>query len=154
MDEILRQVGQLLISAIPTIIGLLIVWTGYRFIVHGKLQQVLEQRHALTEGAMNRAQQEIAAAEARTAEDEQRVREARAQIYVSQQAYRQRIMEQRNAALAEARKQAGEMVKSARAALEKDVLAAKAALEQQANMLADKVIETVLRPASAGEVAR
>ena len=154
MDEILRQVGQLLISAIPTIIGLLIVWTGYRFIVHGKLQQVLEQRHALTEGAMKRAQQEIAAAEARTAEYEERVREARAQIYLSQQAYRQRIMGQRNAALAEARKQAGEMVKSARAALEKDVLAAKAALEQQANMLADKVIETVLRPASAGEVTR
>jgi F-type H+-transporting ATPase subunit b len=154
MDEILRQVGQLLISAIPTIIGLLIVWTGYRFIVHGKLQQVLEQRHALTEGAMQRAQQEIAAAEARTADYEQRVREARAQIYVSQQAYRQRIMEQRNAALAEARKQAGEMVKNARAALEKDVLAAKATLEQQANILADKVIETVLRPASAGEVAR
>ena len=154
MDEILRQIGQLLISAIPTIIGLLIVWTGYRFIVHGKLQQVLEQRHALTEGAIQRAQQEIAAAEARTAEYEGRVREARAQIYVSQQARRQRIMEQRNAALAEARKQAGEMVKSARAALEKDVLAAKATLEQQANLLADKVIETVLRPAAAGEAAQ
>src|SRR5260221_11468924 len=126
MDEILRQVGQLLISAIPTIIGLLIVWTGYRFIVHGKLQQVLEQRHALTEGAMKRAQQEIAAAEARTAEYEQRVREARAQIYLSQQAYRQRIMEQRNAALAEARKQAGGMVKTARAALENEVLARRA----------------------------
>jgi F-type H+-transporting ATPase subunit b len=154
MDEILGQIGQLLISAIPTIIGLLIVWTGYRFIVHGKLQQVLEQRHALTEGAIQRAQQEIAATEARTAEYEGRVREARAQIYTSQQARRQRIMEQRNAALAEARKQAGEMVKNARAALEKDVLAAKAALEQQANLLADKVIETVLRPAAAGEAAR
>ena len=148
MDEILRQVGQLLISAIPTALGLLVVWAGYRFIVHGKLQQVLEQRHALTEGAIERAQQEIAAAEARTAEYEQRVREARAQIYQQQQAYRQQVLEQRNAALAQARKQAGEMVKSARAALEKDVLAAKAALEQQANMLADKVIETVLRPAS------
>jgi F-type H+-transporting ATPase subunit b len=154
MDEILRQVGQLLITAIPTIIGLLIVWTGYRFIVHGKLQRVLEQRHAMTEGAIQRAQQEIATAEARTAEYEQRVREARAQIYLSQQAYRQRIMEQRNSALAEARRQAVEMVKNARAALEQDVLAAKATLEQQAILLADKVIETVLRPASAGEVAR
>jgi F-type H+-transporting ATPase subunit b len=149
MDEILRQVGQLLISAIPTALGLLVVWAGYRFIVHGKLEQVLEQRHALTEGAIQRAQQEIAGAEARTAEYEQKVREARAQIYQQQQAYRQRILEQRNAALAEARKNAGEMVKQARAALENDVLAAKASLEQQAHVLADQVIETVLRPAAA-----
>ncbi len=149
MDAILRQIGELLISAIPTIIGLLIVWTGYRFIVHGKLQQVLEQRHALTEGAIERAQQEIAAAEARTAEYEQRVREARTQIYKAQQASRQRTMDERNAALAEARKQAGETVKKARGVLEKDVLDAKAVLEQQANVLADRVIETVLKPASA-----
>lgn len=149
MDEILRQVGELLISAIPTMLGLLVVWAGYRFIVHGKLEAVLEQRHALTEGAIQRAQQEIAAAEARTAEYEQRLRDARAQIYQTQQANRQRMVEQRNTALAEARKHAGEMVRSARASLEKDVLAAKATLEQQAGVLADQVIESVLRPAAA-----
>jgi F-type H+-transporting ATPase subunit b len=150
MDAILRQVGELLISSIPTIISLLIVWTGYRFIVHGRLQQVLEQRHALTEGAMERAQQEIAAAEQRTAEYEQRVREARAQIYKVQQANRQRILDERNRALAEARRNAGEMVKKARAILEADMLSAKEVLQQQANALADKVIEKVLEPAAAG----
>src|SRR5215475_1674165 len=145
METVLRQVGQLLISSIPTIICLLVVWVAYRYIVHGKLAQVLEQRHALTEGAIQRARQEIVQAEERTTEYENRLRDARAQIYQVQQANRQRMVDQRNAALAEARKQAGEMVKSARAALEKDVLAAKAALEQQAGVLADKVIESVLR---------
>jgi F-type H+-transporting ATPase subunit b len=150
MDAILRQIGELLVNSIPTIISMLVVWIGYRFIVHGKLKQVLEQRHALTEGAVERAQQEIAAAEARTAEYEQRVREARVQIYQQQQAFRQRVLDQRSSALAEARRQAGEMVKSAREALEKDMLAAKAALEQQANALADKVIERVLASALGG----
>lgn len=150
MDIILRQVGELLIASIPSIFCLLAVWAGYRFIVHGKLHQVLEQRHALTDGAMKRARQEIVDAEARTAEYEQRLRDARAQIYQTQQANRQRVMEQRNAALAEARKQAGETVKAARAALEKDVLGAKAVLEQQVGVLADKVIESVLRPAAGG----
>jgi F-type H+-transporting ATPase subunit b len=149
MDAILRQIGELLISSIPTIISLLIVWVGYRFIVHGKLQQVLEQRHALTEGAMERAHQEIATAETRTAEYEQRVREARAQIYKGQQANRQRIMDERNAALAEARKQAGAMVKAARTDLASTVASSKVALREQADALADMVIETVLRPASA-----
>jgi F-type H+-transporting ATPase subunit b len=149
MDAILRQIGELLINSIPTIISVLIVWTAYRFIVHGKLNQVLAHRHALTEGAIERAQQEIAVAEKRTAEYEDRVREARSRIYKKQQAYRQRIMDERNAALAEARKNAGEMVKKARTVMETDTLAAKAALEQQAIVLADQIIVTVLRPATA-----
>jgi F-type H+-transporting ATPase subunit b len=149
MDAILRQIGELLISSIPTIISVLILWTAYRFIVHGKLRQVLEQRHALTEGAIERAQQEIAVAEKRTAEYEQRVREARTQIYKSQQANRLRVMEERNAALAESRQRAGEMVKKARAVLEAETADAKGALEQQANVLADQVIATILKPAAA-----
>ena len=149
MDAILRQIGELLINSIPTIISVLILWTAYTFLVHKKLQQVLAQRHALTEGAIERAQQEIAIAEKRTAEYEQRVRDARSQIFKTQQANRQRVMEERNAALAESRKNAGEMVKKAREVLAKDTAGAKAALEQQANVLADQVIATVLKPATA-----
>jgi F-type H+-transporting ATPase subunit b len=150
MDAILRQIGELLISSIPTIISLLIVWTSYRFIVHGRLQQVLEQRHALTQGAVQRAQEEIARAEARTAEYEQKVREARAEIYKTQQANRQRIMDTRNAALAEARKQAGDKVKEARTSVAATVASSKTALREQADALADKIIESVLKPAAAG----
>ncbi|MCU1253823.1 MAG: H+-transporting two-sector ATPase, subunit [Candidatus Angelobacter sp.] len=150
MDAILRQIGELLVNSIPTIISVLILWTAYTFLVHGKLRQVLAQRHALTEGAIERAQQEIAIAEKRTAEYEERVREARSQIYKALQAHLQRVMEERNAALAEARKNAGEMVKKARVVVEADVISAKTALEQQAIVLAEQIIVTVLKPATAG----
>jgi F-type H+-transporting ATPase subunit b len=149
MDAILRQIGELLIKSIPTIISMLILWTAYTLLVHKKLQQVLARRHALTEGAIERAQQEIAIAEKRTAEYEQRVRDARSQIYKAQQANRQRVLDERNAALAESRKNAGDMVKKARVALEEDTVGAKAALEQQANVLADQVIARILKPAAA-----
>jgi F-type H+-transporting ATPase subunit b len=149
MDAILRQIGELLVNSIPTIISVLIVWTAYRFIIHGKLRQVLAERHALTEGAIERAQQEIATAEKRTAEYEQRVRDARSQIYKTQQANRQRVMEERNIALAESRQRAGEMVKKARAVLEAETAGAKGTLEQQASVLADQVIAAVLKPAAA-----
>jgi len=149
MDAILRQIGELLVNSIPTIISVLILWTAYRFIVHGKLRQVLAERHALTEGAIERAQQEIATAEKRTAEYEQRVRDARSQIFKTQQANRQRVMEERNTALAESRQRAGEMVKKARAVLEAETAGAKSTLEQQASVLADQVIATVLKPAAA-----
>jgi F-type H+-transporting ATPase subunit b len=148
MDAILRQIGELLVNSIPTIISVLILWTAYRFIVHGKLRQVLAERHALTEGAIERAQQEIATAEKRTAEYEQRVRDARSQIFKTQQANRQRVMEERNTALAESRQRAGEMVKKARAVLEAETAGAKGTLEQQASVLADQVIAAVLKPAA------
>jgi F-type H+-transporting ATPase subunit b len=149
MEETLRQLGELLLSSIPTIFGLLIVWTAYRLIVYTRLQQVLAERQARTEGAIQEAQAEIAAAEERTAEYERRVREARAQIFVAQEAHARRTMEERTKALAEARKKADAMVKNARAELEKEVFSAKAALQQQAESLATEIIETVLRPALA-----
>ena len=147
MDDTLKQIGELLLASIPTIIALLIVWSAYRLIVHTRLQQVLAERHTRTEGAIEQARAQIAAAEARTAEYEQRVREARAQIYKYLEARRQQILDERNAALAQARKQTEQMIAQARAALEKDAVAAKAVLDQQAATLADQIIATILKPA-------
>ncbi len=149
MGETLNQLGELLLNSIPAIISLVIVWTAYRWIVYGRLQQVLGERQARTEGAIQQAQREIASAEARTAEYERRVGEARAQIYQTQEVRRRRTMEEREAALAQARKLADATVKDARAALAEDTLAAKATLQQQADSLANQIIESVLKPAVA-----
>ena len=138
MDETLKALGQLLLASIPAIFGLLIVWTAYRLIVYTRLQQVLGERRARTEGAIEEAKKEIASAEERTAEYERRVREARAQIYVAQEAQSRRT-----------RKQAEAMVRSARADIEKDVLAAKSTLQQQADSLATVIIDSILKPAAA-----
>ena len=149
MDATLRQLGELLLSSIPTIIFLLIVWASYRLIVHKKLEQILADRHAQTEGAIQRAQAEIASAEARTSEYEQRLREARSMIYKSQEARRRQIMGKRDAALAQARQQADHLIKESRRALEKDVAAARAMLQQQTENLAQRIIDSILRPAVA-----
>jgi len=149
MDQTLRQLGELLLSSIPTVIFFLIIWAAYRLIVYSRLHQVLAERHARTEGAIQQAQAEIASAENRTAEYERSVREARAQIYKAQETRRQQIMAKRSAALEETRKKAEEMIKNARLALEKDVVAAKAGLQQQADVLAGEIIDSILRPAAA-----
>jgi F-type H+-transporting ATPase subunit b len=147
--DIVKQVGELLLSSIPTIICLLVVWGAYRLLVHSKLQQILAERHARTEGAIQQAQAAISEAERRTAEYEQKLRDARAQVYAAQESYRNKIMEQRAAALAQARKQSEEMIKSARAAVEQDMVTAKAGLQKQVEVLADQIIQSILRPAAA-----
>lgn len=147
--EIVKQVGELLLYSIPTMICLLVVWGAYRVLVHGRLQQILAERHARTEGAIQQAQAAISEAERRTAEYEQRLREARAQVYATQESYRNKMMEQRAAALADARKQSDEMIKSARTAIEQDMVAAKAGLQKQVEILADQIIRSILKPALA-----
>lgn len=147
--DILEQLGELLLASVPTIICFLVLWMAYRLIVHKKLEQILAERHSRTEGAIQEAHAEISKAEARTAEYEQRLREARSQIYKTQEERRRHILEKQSAALTQARQQAEEMVKGARADLERDVKEARSALERQADALADQVIASILRPVAA-----
>jgi F-type H+-transporting ATPase subunit b len=147
--DTLAKLGELLLASIPTVILLLIVWAAYRAIVQKKLDAVLAERRSRTEGAIQQAQAEISKAEARTAEYEQRLREARSQIYKNQEARRRHIMDKRSAAVAEAHRQADEMVKRAQAALQSDVEAARAMLQQQADTLATRIIDSILKPLAA-----
>lgn len=144
--DTLKQLGELLLNSIPTILCLLIVWVAYRNIVQRKLQRVLNERHSRTEGAIQEAQSQISKAEARTAEYEQRLREARSQIYQTQEARRRHIMEKRSAALAQARSQAEEMVKRAQADLARDVEEARTGLQRQAESMAQQIIDSILKP--------
>src|SRR5512142_1257137 len=124
MDETLRQLGELLLGSVPTIILFLVAYLSYRYIVHGRLEQVLAERYARTEGAVEKARADIAAAEAKTAEYEQRLREAKMAIFKAQEARRQTALQARAAAIAGAREAAGAQVGEARARLEQEVAAA------------------------------
>ena len=81
MGEILSQLGDLLLRAIPTAFLFALVWFAYRTILDGKLTEVLSERRERTEGAMEKARADIAAADARSAEYERRIREAKAAMY-------------------------------------------------------------------------
>lgn len=150
MDETLRQLGRLLLGSIPTVIFLLLLYWIYTVLVHRPLGRILAERRARTEGAMEKARADIAAAEARTADYEQRLREARVALFRHQEARREQALQARAAAVAAARERAQAQVQTAREAMEKDKLAAEATLQAQSERLATEILQTVLRPA-AGE---
>jgi len=147
MDETLRQVGELLLGSIPTVIFLLLLYGLYTVLVHKPLVRILAERRSRTEGAVEKARADIAAAEARTAECEQRLREARVTVFKSQEAKRQQAMQVRSAAVAEARAKAQGQVEQARASIEKDKQAAQTSLQAESSKLAAEVIQAVLQPA-------
>lgn len=153
MEELLKQVTGLLVGAIPTVVLLLLVFAAYRILVHKPLEAVLAQRHARTAGAIEKARADISAAEARTAEYEQRVREARMAIFKTQEARRQAAQEARAAAMAEARAAAEAQVRQARATLERDAGAARQGLEAESEKLAAEIIRSILKPVQAARAA-
>ena len=150
MDETLRQLGELLLGSVPTVILLALLYALYTIIVHKPLQRVLEERRSKTEGAVEKSRADIAAAEARTAEYEQKLREARAAIFRAQEAKRQAAMQARAKAVAEARNRAQAQVQTAKAAIEEDRIAAEQGLQAEAAALAREIVRRVLEPVGAG----
>jgi F-type H+-transporting ATPase subunit b len=149
MDETLRQLGELLLGAVPTVIVFSLLYVLYTVLVHKPLRQVLEERRGKTEGAIEKSRADIAAAEARTAEYEQRLREARAAIFHVQEARRKAALDTRAAAVTDARQQAQKQVQAAKDGIQKDRDAAQAALQGEVQSLAVEMMRRVLAPAGA-----
>src|SRR5437870_2409509 len=147
MDEILGQLGGLLLGSIPTIIFTVLLYFIYTAVVHKPLVAVLAERRRRTEGAIEKARADIAKAEARTADYEQRLREARMTLFKSQEARRQLALQARAAAVAEARTKAQSQVDQARKAIEQDKVSAQSGLQAESGRLAAEIIRTVLQPA-------
>ena len=150
MDQTLKQLGELLLGSIPTIIFLVLLYFFYRVLVHAPLAKVLAERHSRTDGAIQRARADIAAAEAKTAEYEHKFREATLAVFKAQEGHRQTIVQAREAAVAAARTQAQQQVQAAKAALEQDKAVAQSQLQTEGERLATDVIRRVLQPMSFG----
>jgi F-type H+-transporting ATPase subunit b len=110
---------------------------------------VLEERRGKTEGAIEKSKADIAAADARTSEYEQRLREARAALFRTQEARRQTALQARNYAVNQARTQAQAQVQAAKADIERDRVTAEKGLQAQVEALAREIVRRVLQPVGA-----
>src|SRR5438045_7582758 len=146
MDETLRQIGGLLLGSIPTVICFLLLYGLYTVLVHKPLARVLSERRARTQGAIEKARADVASAEARTAEYEQRMREARLALFKAQEVRRAKASRARAAAMADARQGAQYQINQARTEIESEKTVAKGSLEAEAGRLAAEIIRTVLEP--------
>src|SRR5437016_2119676 len=142
MDETLRQIGGLLLGSIPTVIFFLLLYGLYTVLVHKPLARVLAERHARTQGAIEKARADIKSAEERTAEYERQLREARLALFKAQESRRAQAAQARAAAIAEARSKAQAQIEQARTAIEREKLVAKQSLESEAGRLAAEIIRT------------
>ena len=149
MQLILKELGDMFVGSIPTTLLFVLLVVAYHFLVQGPLSDVLKQRRALTEGAVEDAQKAIAEAEARAAEYAAKLRQARADVYKVREQRVKQWNAERDAQLDAARKSAGLKVSQARAELEAEAAAARQTILGSAGDLAGQVVRAVL-PAVAG----
>jgi F-type H+-transporting ATPase subunit b len=147
MDPLLKQVGDLLLGAVPTAVMFLLLYAIYTALVGKPLKKMLEERRQRTEGAILKARADVAAAEAKTQDYEQRLRDARLAIFKAQEVRRQAAQKARAEAVSEAREHAHQQVRDARAAIEQDMAAARQSLQAESETLAADIIRTILKPA-------
>lgn len=149
MDEILQQVGTLLLGAVPTVLLFIALVLCYQFLVQKPLTNTLKERRARTEGAIEDAHRAIAQAEAKAAEYANKLRQARAEIFKAREQRIQQWNAERDAALDQVRKTAGLRVNQAKAELEAEAVNARQAVQASASDLASQVVRAVL-PLAAG----
>jgi len=144
VDQLLRQLGDLVLGSVPTMIIFLALVVAYRFILYGPLVRMLEERRARTTGAIEAANAAIAQADAKAQEYEAKLRAARTEIFRQRELRVQQWTAQKEAALASARLTAHERVAQARALIEEDTAAARKQIEDSTAQLAAQVVRAVL----------
>jgi F-type H+-transporting ATPase subunit b len=147
--EILHQLGELFLEAVPTIIVVLLLYAFLRWAFFGPIQKAMAERSARIEGA--RAEAASVEAEAKQELDayHEALRKARAQIYGEQEAARQAALDERAKLLKAMRSRSQEDVAAAKKKIAADFAAARAEIERQTPTLADQIARAILdKPSS------
>ena len=153
MDELFRQLGELMLGSVPTMLIFLTLVGAYTALVYKPLTRVLAERRARTEGAVEEAHAKIAAADAKTQEYEARLRAARLEIFARREKQVQAWNAARDAAILSAREDSHRKVIAARATLAAEADAARTSMQSSIDQLAAEILRVILPAASASTAA-
>ncbi|MHB8301952.1 MAG: F0F1 ATP synthase subunit B family protein [Acidobacteriaceae bacterium] len=140
----LQQLGGFVFGSVPTMVLFLATLAAYRLLVHVPLTKILGERYARTQGAIEKATQSIAVAEARTSEYEHRLHAARAATLHHRQERLHAVHVESEKVLAEARAGAQQRSATARIAIEAGVETARRQLDASIDELVAQVIASLL----------
>jgi len=148
--EILNQLGDLFLSAVPTVIFVFLFYLVLRWSFFGPLERVLAERHKRAAGARQQAEASRVAVQEKLRAYHEALRKARGEIFVEQETFRRRMLDERQASVNAARAAAQQELQVAKKALAADVEAARLQLEQSSDALAGEIAENVLAGAPSG----
>jgi F-type H+-transporting ATPase subunit b len=145
MQEIVLQLGELFLQAVPTILIILTFYLILRAVFFKPLLKVMAEREARTAGARTAAQAAEAAAAGKVKQYQEALKQARAQVYAEQEAARKKLLDERAAVLKEARSKAAAEVAAGKERVAKELAAARREIEASVEQLAAEIARRVLQ---------
>lgn len=148
MQEIVHQLGELFLQAVPTILILLIFYGILRVLFFQPLLKVMAERDTRTIGAQKAAEDAQSAAANKVKQYQEALKQARAQVYMEQEAARKKLLDERTAQLKDARAKATTEVTAAKERIARELAAARKDVEGTVGQLAAEIAQRILQAPS------
>src|ERR1700688_640221 len=129
MPAIVHQLGELFLQAVPTVLIVLLFYAILRSLFFKPLLAVMAEREARTAGARKAAEAAQAAAAEKIKQYQEALKQARAKVYIEQEAARKRLLDERADLLKEAQKRAAAKFAKAKERVVKELDAARRDIE-------------------------
>ncbi len=153
--EIVHQLGELFLEALPTVLIVFLFYLFLRANFFAPLERVLAERRARTEGARRAAESGQAAAREKVRAYHEGLKKARAGIYAEQEAARRAVLEERVALIRDIRSRANNEIRAAKERILAELAVVRVELEAASPALANEITRAILerrppapRPAS------
>jgi len=142
--EILHQLAELFLQAVPTVVIVFLFYLFLRWAFFTPIQKAMAERDAKIEGA----RREAAALEAEAGKELQdyndRLRKVRGELYAEQEAARQVVLDERARLLKAMRSRALEEVEEAKKKIAAEQVSARHEVESQTDSLAAEIVRVIL----------
>jgi F-type H+-transporting ATPase subunit b len=144
MDEILNQLGGLVLGSVPTMVLFILLVIAYGMLVRRPLDRILAERRARTTGAVEQARGAIAAAEAETSAYEDKLRAAKAEIFQARDKKLKQWNAEREAAIEQVRQATQERISAAKQDIEQSATTARSQIEGMSAELSSRILAAVM----------
>jgi F-type H+-transporting ATPase subunit b len=154
MQDIVRQLGELFLQAVPTVLIIFLFYIILRAIFFKPLLKVMAEREARTAGARKEAELAQAAAAEKVKQYQDALKQARSKVYAEQESARKKLLDERTALIQEARTAAAAQVASAKERIAGEVTAARREIETTVAQLSAEIARRILETPRPGGSAR
>jgi F-type H+-transporting ATPase subunit b len=158
VQDIVHQLGELFLQAVPTVLIVLAFYLILRSLFFKPLLEVMAQRDARTSGAQKAAEAAQAAAAEKVKQYQDALQQARALVYTEQEAARKKLLDERAALLKDARAKATAEVSAGKQRVAGELAAARRDVEASVAQLSAEIARRLLqippRPGSPMREAR
>jgi len=142
--EIVNQLGELFLAAVPTVIIVFLFYLFLRWSFFQPMQRVLSERHKRTKGAKSEAEASRVVANEKQRFYGESVKKARTEVFAEQETLRRRALDERQAKINAARASAQSSLQESKKAIAAEVKAARVEMERSSGDLANDIAEAIL----------